>query len=86
MLTIEAVKKLITDILPCQHIIVEGDGRHFFVQIVSGAFTGLPRIARHRLIKEALSEKIGSDELHALSISKAITPEEWQQQNTETGK
>ena len=86
MLTIEVVKKMITDILPCQQITVEGDGRHFFVQIISDSFTGLSRINRHRLIKEALSEKIGSDELHALSISKAITPEEWQQQNIETGK
>ena len=81
MLTTETVEKMITNILPCQQIIVEGDGRHFFVQIVSEAFVGLSRIARHRLVKEALSEKIGSDELHALSISKAITPEEWQQQN-----
>jgi acid stress-induced BolA-like protein IbaG/YrbA len=86
MLTIDAVKNMITEILPCTLIEVEGDGRHFFVQIVSEAFNGLSRIERHRLIKEALSEKIGSNELHALSISKAITPTEWQQQNIETGK
>ncbi len=77
MLTPEQVKQMISDILPCQFLEVEGDGHHFFAQIVSERFEGLSRIARHRLIKDALAEKIASNELHALSISKAATPGEW---------
>ena len=77
MLTPEQVKQMIADILPCQFLEVEGDGHHFFAQIVSERFEGLSRIARHRLIKDALAEKIASNELHALSISKAATPSEW---------
>lgn len=78
MLLAEDVKQMIIAIIPCQHIEVEGDGHHFFAQIVSDKFEGLTRIARHRLIKDALADKIASNELHALSISRAMTPDEWQ--------
>lgn len=47
---------------------------HFRVEIVSGAFSGLSLIARHRAVYAALGELMTSD-IHALSIS-ARTPEE----------
>lgn len=77
MLTPEQVKDMIQAIAPCDIVEVEGDGHHFFAQIVSPAFEGLGRLARHRLIKDGLSEKLASNELHALSISVAATPAEW---------
>lgn len=77
MLTPEQVKEMILSVAPCDFLEVEGDGHHFFAQIVSPAFEGLPRLARHRLIKDGLSEKLASNELHALSISTAATPAEW---------
>lgn len=44
------------------------DGRgHFTVVVVSDAFTGLSRLARHRAVYEALGGMLDSD-IHALSI------------------
>ncbi|MDO4642033.1 MAG: BolA family protein [Neisseria sp.] len=77
MLTPEQVRQMIADIADCQHIEVEGDGHHFFAVIVSEDFAGKARLARHRMIKDGLSEKLASNELHALSIQTAATPEEW---------
>lgn len=77
MLTPEQVKTMIAAILPCEYIAVEGDGHHFFAQIVSQAFEGQSRLARHRLIKDGLAKEIASNELHALSITAAATPAEW---------
>ena len=51
----------------------EGKG-HFDVRIVSERFDGCSRIARHRMIYEALGDYIESD-IHALSI-RALSPDE----------
>lgn len=40
---------------------------HYFVKIVAGAFAGLPRIKRHRLVYGALAPMMSKD-IHALSI------------------
>ncbi|EGV36186.1 BolA family protein [Neisseria weaveri] len=77
MLSPEQVKAMIEAVLPCQYLEVEGDGHHFFAVIVSEAFEGKARLARHRLVKDGLAEKLASNELHALSISTAATPAEW---------
>lgn len=77
MLHPDQVKEMISQIIPCEWIEVEGDGHHFFAVIVSSVFEGKARLARHRLIKDGLSDKIASNELHALSVSIAATPEEW---------
>lgn len=51
------------------------DGRgHFRVTVVSEAFTGLSRIARHRLVYEAVEALMDTD-IHALSIQ-AFAPGE----------
>ena len=47
---------------------------HFIVKIVSDAFEGQSRIARHRMIHEILSAEMEAS-IHALSI-KAQTPSE----------
>ena len=51
------------------------DGGHFTVGIVSAVFTGKPLIQRHRLIYAALADLMHQD-IHALSIRKAKTPDE----------
>ena len=51
------------------------DGKgHFAVTIVSEHFSGLNRIARHRMVYDALGEFMKS-EIHALRIN-ALTPAE----------
>ena len=77
MLLPEQVKEMIAQVLPCEHLEVEGDGHHFFAQIVSSVFEGKARLARHRLVKDGLAAQLASNELHALSISVAATPAEW---------
>lgn len=77
MLTPDQVKAMIAEVIPAEHIDVDGDGHHFFAHIVSSAFEGKTRLARHRLVKDGLADKIASNELHALSIATAATPAEW---------
>ncbi len=43
------------------------EGRHFSVHIVSGRFTDLSRLARHRLVYDALAALIPQG-IHALAI------------------
>jgi BolA protein len=50
------------------------EGAHFSVRIVSARFTGLHRVARHRLVYHALADLMRSG-IHALAID-ARTPEE----------
>lgn len=51
------------------------DGRgHFAVRIVSLAFDGESRLARHRMVYTALGDLMQTD-IHALSIT-ALTPDE----------
>ncbi len=53
----------------------DGSGEsHFAVEVVSGRFTGLNRVARQRLVNEALGALM-KERIHALSI-KAKAPGE----------
>jgi acid stress-induced BolA-like protein IbaG/YrbA len=61
--------------LACEHLDVEGDGRHFFATIVSAQFDGKLRVVRHQMVYAALGERM-REEIHALSM-KTLTPAEW---------
>ena len=50
------------------------EGRHFSVRITSTRFTGLSRVARHRLVYDALHSLIPQG-IHALAIQ-AHAPDE----------
>jgi BolA family transcriptional regulator, general stress-responsive regulator len=52
------------------------EGRHFSVRVVSPAFDGLSRVARHRLVYDAARSLI-AEGIHALAID-ARTPAEAQ--------
>ena len=49
-------------------------GGHYRLRLVSSRFEGQPRIARHRLVYDALQDMMQSD-IHALAIT-ALTPAE----------
>jgi len=49
-------------------------GGHFSIRIVAACFSGQSRIARHRMVNEALQRVFQSD-IHALSIQ-ALAPDE----------
>jgi acid stress-induced BolA-like protein IbaG/YrbA len=76
-MTAEQLQQLIAAGLPCEHLEVSGDGRHWSAVIVSPAFEGLRLIARHKRVYDALGQRIQNDEVHALSM-KTLTPAEWQ--------
>ena len=69
------VRRFIADGLVCEHLEVEGDGRHFFATIVSAAFDGQPRVRRHQQVYAALGDRM-REQIHALSM-KTLTPAEW---------
>lgn len=73
--TPDDVRRFIADALPCGHLEVEGDGRHFFATIVSPVFEGRSRVARHQQVYAALGERM-REQIHALSM-KTLTPAEW---------
>ena len=75
MMTADELRSLLAAGLPCDHLEVEGDGRHWFVVIVSPAFEGKRAIARHQLVYAALGDRM-REEIHALSM-KTLTPDEW---------
>jgi acid stress-induced BolA-like protein IbaG/YrbA len=69
------VERYIAHGLPCDHLQVEGDGRHFFATIVSAEFEGKSRVARHQRVYQALGDRM-REQIHALSM-KTLTPAEW---------
>ena len=73
--TADEVRGFIAAGLPCQHLSVEGDGRHFFATIVSAEFEGLARVRRHQRVYSALGDRMRA-QIHALSM-KTLTPAEW---------
>jgi acid stress-induced BolA-like protein IbaG/YrbA len=74
MVTPQSIQSSIEHGLACDVVEVAGDGHHFEALIVSPAFRGLSRIARHRLVYAALGERM-REEIHALSMV-TLTPEE----------
>jgi acid stress-induced BolA-like protein IbaG/YrbA len=70
------VADLIRAALPGAEVVVESpDQTHFSARIVSAAFAGLGRVARHQLVYGALGARVGR-EIHALQITVALTPQE----------
>ena len=57
------------------HAGAAGGGGHFSLLIVSNAFSGLPRLARHQRVLREVADLLPHP-VHALSI-KALTPDEF---------
>ncbi|KAK2384796.1 protein BOLA1, chloroplastic [Trifolium repens] len=55
-----------------------GCGSSFAIEIVSEQFEGKRLLERHRMVNAALEEEM--KEIHALSVKKAVTPEQWKKQ------
>lgn len=76
MVTPEQIQQHLAQGLDCVHLNVAGDGRHFEAVIVSEAFAGKSRVARHQLVFKVLGDQMRDEVIHALSL-KTYTPEEW---------
>jgi acid stress-induced BolA-like protein IbaG/YrbA len=77
MVTPDNVKEYIQQKLECDHIEVEGDGRHFDAVIVSKEFEGKGMLQQQRLVFQKLGDKM--EVIHALSL-KTFTPAQWNKQ------
>ena len=77
--TPDNVRDYIAAALNCEHLHVEGDGRHFYATIVSSTFEGLRAVQRHQKVYAGLGERM-REEIHALSM-KTFTPSEWAKQH-----
>jgi acid stress-induced BolA-like protein IbaG/YrbA len=78
--TPEDVRRYIAAGLECSVLQVEGDGRHFTALIVSPAFEGKSRVARHQLVYASLGQRM-REEVHALSM-RTLTPAEYKAEST----
>ena len=74
MVTPDSIKASIEAGIDCTTVEVAGDGQHFEALVVSAAFRGLSRLARHRLVYAALGDRMRA-EIHALSMT-TVTPDE----------
>ena len=72
--TVEQVKAWLEEGIQDAIIEVNGDGRHFEARIVSAQFVGKNTLSRHRLVYQALGDKM-DEAIHALSLT-TLTPEE----------
>ena len=75
-MTADELRSLIAAGLPCEHLLVDGDGRHWSALIVSAEFEGKRLIQRHQRVYATLGARMHTDEVHALSM-KTLTPAEW---------
>ena len=78
-MTADELQSLIASGLPCDHLQVNGDGRHWEAVIVSPEFEGKRLIQRHQRVYATLGARMHTDEVHALSM-KTFTPAEWASQ------
>ncbi len=62
-----------------KHHVPDGAETHFKLSIVTNQFTGVSKIARHRLVNNLLAGELTTG-LHALSLH-LHTPEEWEKSN-----
>lgn len=75
MLLPQQIEDWIRSGLACEHLSVDGDGRHFQALIVSSAFDGLSRVQRQQRVNAVLQAHFESEVLHALSMQ-CLTPAE----------
>ena len=75
MVTPDLLRGYIAAGLSCEHLEVEGDGRHFDAVIVSDVFEGKRPVQRHQIVYAVLGDRM-REEVHALSM-KTLTPGEW---------
>jgi stress-induced morphogen len=68
------IKQRIEQAIPGCTVEVEdytGTSDHFSATVISSAFEGLPRIAQHRLVYQALGEDVGGA-IHALALKTQV--------------
>ena len=76
-MTAQELQDLIAAGLPCAHLQVQGDGRHWYATLVSEEFEGKRLIQRHQRVYATFGNRMVTDEVHALSM-RTYSPAEWE--------
>lgn len=76
-MTPEEIKTILSQGFDNAEVLVEGDGSHFQVTVISNQFDGLRPVKRQQMVYSLVNDQITSGALHAIGI-KTYTEEEWQ--------
>ncbi|WP_072281900.1 BolA/IbaG family iron-sulfur metabolism protein [Rappaport israeli] len=63
------IKNAITD---AEVTLESADGIHYSATVISAEFAGKSRLEQHRMVMNALSDVIASDEVHALALKTLV--------------
>lgn len=75
-----ALERQLLENTAIQQVRVEGDGYHYFLNIVSDEFIGKSVVQRQKWVYKQLDQHIKDGSLHALSM-KTWTIDEWEKQS-----
>lgn len=76
-MNIDLIKQRLTEVPELSHLVVDGDGRHFDIVLVSSVFSGKNKLARQRFVYSYLKDWLADGRLHAVEL-RTWTPEEWE--------
>lgn len=68
------IEQMIMEGIPDATVRIEdlrGDGDHYAAYVVSPSFAGKSRVEQHRMVYDALENKVGN-ELHALALQTSV--------------
>lgn len=80
-MTPEILELKIQEGIPDAKIIIDSDGTHFFVTVISTVFAGKTRVAKQQLVYRTVEMELQNGALHALSLQ-TYTPPEWEEMLT----
>lgn len=80
MLSNDEIKKKLEAIEDVHEVLVDGDGYHYTLTVVSDIFNGKSKVARSQWVYQHLGDLIQSGALHALTMQ-TMTIDEWEQQH-----
>ncbi len=79
MITNESLKEMVSSAIDVEEVLVNLDGNHASILVVSDEFKGLSRVKQQQLVYAPLKSIIASGDLHAVSF-RTYTAEEWQRE------
>lgn len=69
----ELIKAKISQVLPEAQVFLQTtDGVHYSALVRWAGFAGMRRLEQHRLVMNALSDVLGSNEVHALALKTEV--------------
>lgn len=77
MISNEELERYLKETGEVDFVLVQGDGYHYQVTVVSDVFQGKSKIARQQWVYGKLKQFITSGDLHALSMQ-TWTKDEWE--------